>query len=82
MKVRYNGPTDEFIFVDGRVYEAKLMLLYSETYGVIDEDGDCSPMEKSEATIVEGSEEDLDWYDWDPNDPNKEILVHKGKSSK
>ncbi len=81
MKVRYNGPSDEDVFVNGRVYEVKKMF-YNAIYAAIDEDGDCSPIEKSEAAIVEGSEEDLDWYDHDPKNPIKDILVHKGKSSK
>ncbi len=78
VKARYNGPSDELYFVDGKVYEVTCMYIDSPSYCVIDEVGDNSFVSKEGFTIVEGSEEDLDWYKVDQT-TLEEILVHKGK---
>lgn len=61
VKARYNGPSDELYFVDGRIYEVRgiLRINNGKLYGVVDEVGDCSLCYKDGFTIVEGSEEDL-----------------------
>ncbi len=78
VKARYNGPSDDLYFVDGRIYEVTCMFTNIPCYGIIDEVGDNSLVLKEGFTIVEGSEEDLDWYEADQK-TFKDVLVHKGK---
>ena len=84
MKVRYNGPSDELYFVDGQIYEVVASLHNHQHYGVIDEVGDVSLVETDGFTIVEGSIEDVDWYESRPvpgKDYCEDYLVHKGKKN-
>ncbi len=78
VKARYNGPSNDLFFVDARIYEVVCMFINIPYYVVIDEVGDDSLMPKEYFTIVEGSEDDLDWYDTDKK-TLKDVLVHKGK---
>jgi hypothetical protein len=67
VKARYNGETDELIFIDGNIYEVtKIRKIGNELYyGLIDEVGDCCPCTKDFITIVEGNEDDLPVYEYD-----------------
>lgn len=77
VKARYNGPSDECYFIDGNTYE--ITLSYADDfYQAIDELGDESLVYKDGFTIVEGSEEELDHYEPDPN-TDRDILVRLGK---
>ncbi len=78
VKARYNGPSDDLYLIDNNIYEVISVEADISAYVVVDEVGDHSVVPKDCFTIVEGSEEDLDWYETDQT-TLEDILVHKGK---
>ena len=78
VKVRYNGPSDELYFIDGKEYElVKIHKVNGDTYySVIDEVGDPSFVTQDGFTIIEGTEEDVDWYETD-KETLMDVLLRK-----
>ena len=78
----YHGPTDEIMetFIDGNTYDVAFMFTDIPYYAVIDGEGDRVLMDKNSITLVNATDEDLDWYITDQTTLER-VLVHKGKNS-